>query len=84
MKSSNKGFWRNFTWKQFFLFSCSWFGTTLLVALLFDYFDPAALAADNLTIKNILKRIIGSLIMGFILAIWFEPGLDGKKKTQQP
>jgi hypothetical protein len=84
MNSSKNGFWRNFTWKRFFLFSSTWFTTTLLVVLLFDYFDPSTLAADNLTIKNILKRIISSLIMGFILTVWFEPGLDGKKKTQQP
>jgi hypothetical protein len=84
MNSSNKGFWRNFTWKQFFLFSSVWFATTLLVALVFDYFDPAALVADNLTAKNIVKRIVGSLIIGFILAVWFEPGLDNKKKPQKP
>ena len=72
MDTTKKGFWRNFTWKNFLLLSLYWFAATLTVAVVFDYFDPKAFWAHNFTFVSIIKRLIGSLVSGFFFALWID------------
>ena len=73
MKNKEKNFLRNFTWKKFFLWSLYWFAATLLVAVALDYFDSKASMDSDLALINIIKRLIGSLVVGFFIALWTQP-----------
>ena len=79
MTASKENFWRNFTWKDFLLFSIGWFGLTLLVEIIIDYFDKSSLVADNFTTHDLIKRIIGSVIFGFFFAVWKEKKASTEK-----
>ena len=72
MTKTKEIFWRNFTWKEFLLFSIYWFSLTLFVEIIIDYFDKSSFVADNFTTRELIKRIIGSLIFGFFIAVWKE------------
>ena len=73
MDSTKKGFWRGFTWKIFFIQSLLWFSITLTVEIIFDAIDPKGVIIDNLTTISLIKRIIGSIIIGFLFTLWYEP-----------
>jgi len=79
MTKTKESFWRNFTWKEFLLFSIYWFILTLLVEIAIDYFDKSSLVADNFTTHDLIKRIIGSLIFGFFIAVWKEKKVSIEK-----
>jgi len=82
MNKTRTGFLRDFTWKRFFLWSIYMFVITLVVSVIIDYFDPGSLISGNFTTTQILKRLTGSLVVGFFLAVWVEskakvkPGSD--------
>jgi hypothetical protein len=79
MENNKKGFWRSFTARKFLLFSIYWFAMTLVVSIIIDYFDPESLMADNFTMSNLIKRAVGSLVAGFLFAVWIEPTVKNKR-----
>ncbi|HEX7845538.1 MAG TPA: hypothetical protein VF476_07005 [Chitinophagaceae bacterium] len=76
MTKSKTGFWRGFTWKRFAGYTVLLLTINFLVALIFDYFDPEALVRDNFTAKAFIGLFIKSTFLGFLFALWFEPGVD--------
>jgi hypothetical protein len=79
MDNKKKRFLKNFTWKKYFLFSCTFFVITLLVMVIWEYFDPGEKVADLFTQKELIERVVLAIIMGFVLAVLIKPDADEKK-----
>ena len=83
MEKRKTGFGRGFTWRRFAKATAFYFFFSLIVSVIWRYFDPAEKVSDELTIKALLARLITALFLGFLYSLWFEPGID-KDKNEPP
>jgi hypothetical protein len=87
MEKQKTGFWRGFTWKRFAKMTAFYFSLSLLFSVIWRYFETAEKVSDEFTIKALLARLVTALLLGFLFAVWFEPGVDdgglNKKKTTE-
>jgi hypothetical protein len=58
---------KNFSWKQFWYVTLLFFTITLIVALIWNYFDKEETIASLFTTRQLIQRGVMSVIMGFIL-----------------
>jgi F0F1-type ATP synthase assembly protein I len=78
MTTQRKGFWRGFTWKRFLRMSLLVFVITTLFVLMENYFTKKQPVSEILSLSETGKIVLRSVIMGLVLAIWHEPGLDDR------
>ncbi len=81
MDKPKTGFWRGFTWKRFARFAIIIFIFNFTFWTIWDYFDPEAIVKDNFTFKSFAVKAVKSILLGFICAVWFEPGIDKDKEN---
>ncbi len=78
MTTRRKGFWRGFTWKRFLRMSLLVFVITTLFVLIENYFTKKQPVNEILSLSETGKIALRSIIIGLVLAIWHEPGLDDR------
>jgi hypothetical protein len=66
---SQTGFWRNFTWKSFSLWSFFLFIAAILVHIVFSLWDDEPIQFEK---GWLLSEIVCSIIVGFFYSVWFE------------
>jgi hypothetical protein len=80
MTTDKKGFFRGFTWKRFVRVSLLIFVVTYLFSIVGNYIDKTETIASLFTLKQLLKKSLSALILGFLITLWHEPGVDDKKR----
>jgi hypothetical protein len=79
MNKQNTGFWRGFTWKRFIIKSLISFTVLIVIEIFGNLIDHPHDFFNSLTVRFFIKMILQSILLGFLLSIWFEPGLDYRK-----
>ncbi len=77
--NNNKQFWRGFTWKRFMKNAFLFFVLSLVVSVIFNYFDKDDTVSAAFTKKELLKRFVLSVCWGFVMTLWHEPDPDAGK-----
>jgi len=54
----------------------------LLESIVSAWFERDEIIVNAFSQTEIIKRLILSILLGFIAAIWHEPGVDDRKKSQ--
>jgi hypothetical protein len=81
MTTQRKGFWRGFTWKRFLKFSLLFLICNIVIELAGEYFDGGKVEKRYFTMKSVGLHVIKASLLGLVCAIWFEPGIDDKKRA---
>ncbi|MES1214814.1 MAG: hypothetical protein ABUT20_04785 [Bacteroidota bacterium] len=63
---------KNFTWKRFGLYILWFFTITLVVALIWNYFDKGETIASLFTTHQLILRSILSVVLGFFSTIFYK------------
>ena len=81
MKTNQQNFWRGFTWQRFI----KHFLILLVLMYAFDI-SSAWISKERITdlfiTKYVIKRVTVSLILGFFIAVWYEPDLYKRKEEK--
>ena len=72
--TDQKNFRLRFSWKNFLYYSLSFFLITLLVTIIWNYFDKDETVANSFSQKEIIRRLVLSIFLGFFITIWHNPG----------
>ncbi len=62
---------KNFSWKRFIYFTVFFFVITLVVAVIWNYFDKEETIAGLFTKRQLILRCILSVVMGFVMTKFF-------------
>jgi hypothetical protein len=68
-----KGFFKNFTWVKFIYFIASFFVLTLVIEILWNFFDKSASIKDLFTLSSLFHRFCLSVITGFVFTLFVIP-----------
>jgi hypothetical protein len=61
---------KNFTWKRFGFYILWFFTITLVVAIIWNYFDKGETIANLFTTHQLILRSILSVVLGFFLTVF--------------
>ena len=80
MEEKKKGFWKNFTRKNFLMFSFWLFVFNFSVSLLVNFLYPEDTVRSLFTVKELISRSIAAMIIGLLLSIWIPRHANHQKK----
>jgi hypothetical protein len=84
MNKQKTGFWRGFTWRRFTVKSLISFTALMLIEFFGSLVDHPHNIFNSFTLRFFIKMILQSIFLGFLLSLWFEPGVDDRKTEKIP
>jgi hypothetical protein len=84
MNKQKTGFWRGFTRKRFIVYSLIFIAAFIAVEIVENLIESPHQVFSSFTLRLLIKILLRSLLFGFLLAVWFEPGVDTEKTEKIP
>jgi uncharacterized membrane protein (DUF106 family) len=79
MNKHKTGFWRGFTWKRFIVNSLIFIIFFSVTQIVENLIESPHQAFSSITLRFVIKVLLRSLVFGFFISLWYEPGLDNRK-----